>query len=92
MFGNLENASKGLHSERLFRGEANIPKTEKVTGLDDGGYLRRKYESLSEELMLVDDSIKNGGETVELNQKRDRIKNQLISLRAEMESVESIKQ
>jgi hypothetical protein len=42
--------------------------------------------------MLVDDSIKNGGETVELNQKRDRIKNQLISLRAEMESVESIKQ
>lgn len=92
MFKNLENASRGLHSERLFRGEANIPKTEKITRLDDGEYLRRKYESLSEELMLVDNSIKNGGETVELNQKRDRIKNQLISLRAEMESVESIKQ
>jgi hypothetical protein len=92
MFENLENASRGLHSERLFRGEANIPKTEKITGLDGGEYLRRKYESLSEELMLVYDSIKNGGETVELNQRRDRIKNQLITLRAEIKSLENTKQ
>ncbi len=92
MFENLENASRGLHSERLFRGEADIPKTEKVARLDDGEYLRRKYETLSEELMVIDESIKNGGEANELNQKRDRIKNQLITLRAEIESLENTKQ